>query len=161
MSATAVESLVFGELYDSVIGEIIRETKPADDALIAKIESFERDRSVSEISDNAIKALHHIPEAHSVVDKLRFCVAFLARIADHFDGDSLSADSLLTMVCKHICVAKVPHLNAEIAFMEEFARDDQLLRGKEGYALVTLQASLHFLNASKDFEKDIFHEDDL
>lgn len=161
MSATAVESLVFGELYDSVIGEIIREMKPADDALIAKIESFERDRSVSEISDDALKALHHIPEAHSVVDKLRLCVAFLERIADHFDGDSLSADSLLTMVCKHICVAKVPHLNAEIAFMEEFARDDQLLRGKEGYALVTLQASLHFLNASKDFEKDIFHEDDL
>jgi Vacuolar sorting protein 9 (VPS9) domain len=160
MSATAVESLVFGELYDSVICEIIREMKAADDALIAKIESFERDHSVSDISDGAIKALHQIPEAHSVVDKLRFCVAFLERIADHFDGGNLSADSLLKMVCQHICVAKVPNLNAEIAFMEEFARDDQLLRGKEGYALVTLQASLHFLNASKDFEKDIFHEDD-
>ena len=160
MSATAVESLVFGELYDSVICEIIREMKVADDALIAKIETFERDHSVSDISDGAVKALHQIPEAHSVVDKLRFCVAFLERIADHFDGGNLSADSLLKMVCQHICVAKVPNLNAEIAFMEEFARDDQLLRGKEGYALVTLQASLHFLNASKDFEKDIFHEDD-
>jgi Vacuolar sorting protein 9 (VPS9) domain len=39
-----------------------------------------------------------------------------------------------------------PELNGQIAFLEEFARDEQLLRGREGYALVTLQASLHFLN---------------
>ena len=51
-------------------------------------------------------------------------------------------------------------INSQIAFLEEFARDEQLLRGKEGYALVTLQASLHFLNASEDFESDIFGHDD-
>ena len=38
----------------------------------------------------------------------------------------------------------------------EFARDEQLLRGKEGYSLVTLQAALHYLNSSNDFEQDIF-----
>eukprot|EP00797_Seminavis_robusta_P037099 Sro969_g226270.2 (122) ;mRNA; r:32229-32594 len=51
------------------------------------------------------------------------------------------------------------YINAEVAFLEEFARDEQLLRGKEGYALVTLQASLHFLNMSNDFERDIFGQD--
>jgi hypothetical protein len=38
----------------------------------------------------------------------------------------------------------------------EFARDEQLLRGREGYALVTLQAALHYLNSSNDFGVDIF-----
>jgi hypothetical protein len=64
------------------------------------------------------------------------------------------------MVCQHIIAAKVPNMNAEILFLEEFARDEQLLRGKEGYALVTLQASLHFLNTSTDFDTDIFGQDE-
>ena len=38
----------------------------------------------------------------------------------------------------------------------EFARDEQLLRGREGYSLVTLQAALHYLNSSSNFESDIF-----
>ena len=69
-------------------------------------------------------------------------------------------DSLLEMVCQHIIAAKVPSLNAEIVFLEEFARDEQLLRGKEGYALVTLQASLHFLNTSTNFGRDIFGDEE-
>jgi hypothetical protein len=56
------------------------------------------------------------------------------------------------MVCQHLIVAKVPNLNAEISFLQEFAHDDQLLRGKEGYALVTLQASLHFMNVCPNFD---------
>ena len=62
----------------------------------------------------------------------------------------MGADSLLKMVCQHILVSNIHDLgiNSQIAFLEEFARDEQLLRGREGYALVTLQASLHFLNCS-------------
>ncbi len=62
------------------------------------------------------------------------------------------------MACQHIVAAKVPNLNAEVAFLEEFARDEQLLRGREGYALVTLQASTHFLNLSDNLGDDIFAE---
>jgi hypothetical protein len=40
-----------------------------------------------------------------------------------------------------------------------FCRIARLLRGREGYALVTLQAALHFLNMSQDVEKDIFWQD--
>jgi len=194
MSATAVEGLVFGELYDSVFEEIIDETRAMDAALLEKISQFELDqqeqwqrdqRTVSSslnnetnsldipsptdggeikpfwnhyISDDALHALCMIPEAHSAVDKLEFCVQFLELISVHFSSFAskssvLSADSLLKMVCQHIIAAKVPNINAEIAFLEEFARDVQLLRGKEGYALVTMQASLHFLNASSDFKR--------
>uniref|UniRef100_A0A7S1ZCF1 VPS9 domain-containing protein n=1 Tax=Ditylum brightwellii TaxID=49249 RepID=A0A7S1ZCF1_9STRA len=72
----------------------------------------------------------------------------------------IGADSLLKMVCEHIIVAKVSTLNAELSFLEEFSTDEQMLHGKEGYSLATLQAALHFLNASNDFDNDIFQNED-
>lgn len=175
MSATAVEGLVFGELYDSVFEEIVDETSERDKALMDKIHDFDEahgspsnKNSCSNrtmISQPAVDALLMLPEAHSAVDKLRYCVHFLELVSVHFSlmskkGSALSADSLLKMVCQHIIAAKVPSLNAEIVFLEEFARDEQLLRGKEGYALVTLQASLHFLNSSTNFVRDIFGDEE-
>ena len=184
MSATAVEALVFGEVYDSVFEEIAEETHDCDSALMEKIRVFDQEHefvpeggskkaesgySNGLISQPAVDALLLLTEAHSVADKLRYCVEFLELISVHFtenaknrlDGkvSSLSADSLLKMVCQHIIAAKVPNINAEILFLEEFARDEQLLRGKEGYALVTLQAALHFLNTSTSFDEDIFGQD--
>lgn len=165
MAATAVESLVFGKLYKSVLEEILDETRTVDQALIEKIMDFDKDHpngpNWDEISDLALSTLAEVPQAETPVDKLRYFVAFLEHVSTHFSESSkknkaIGADSLLKMVCQHLLVAKVPYLNAEITFLEEFARDERLLQGKEGYALVTLQASLHFLNASSDFDKDIF-----
>jgi hypothetical protein len=174
MSATAVEGLVFGELYDSVFEEIVEETSGRDKALMDKMREFDEAHATmskhengysNAISRAAVDALLMLPEAHSAVDKLRYCVQFLELISAHFssmskNGSALSADSLLKMVCQHIIAAKVPCLNGEIVFLEEFARDEQLLRGKEGYALVTLQASLHFLNTSTNFDHDIFGDEE-
>jgi len=205
LTASAVESLVFGELYDTVFEEICEETARKDDALMTKMYEFEsehqsrRKACMEELSEShggdgngdgggdnhdeadfvdcvefpiadenisvdALEALLSMSDAKSSVDKLAFCVKFLEAISVHFDqaaggGKVVSADYLLKMVCEHIIVAKVQCLNAELAFLEEFARDEQLLRGKEGYSLVTLQASLHFLNASKDFDADIFKDE--
>ena len=146
-----------------------------DNAMLGKIADFERLQGKSEdgrdgyrrcVSEPALSTLHQLPLAHSAVDKLRYCVEFLEKISDFFSSNvennkrSMGADSLLKMVCQHIIVAKVFAMNAQVCFLEEFARDEQLLRGKEGYALVTLQASLHFLNASTDFESDIFGQED-
>ena len=197
LTASSVESLVFGELYDSVFEEICEETAQKDDALMTKMYEIESEHQArrkarmeelsnsrggatddedefvdcvefpiadENISVDALEALLSMSDAKSSVDKLEFCVKFLEAISVHFDqaaggGKAVSADYLLKMVCEHIIVAKVPRLNAELAFLEEFARDEQLLRGKEGYSLVTLQASLHFLNASKDFDGDIFKDE--
>jgi hypothetical protein len=167
MSATAVEGLVFGELYVSVFEEILEETRTVDEALMDKLSKFanrnadglERD----DISQKALNTLALIPESRSPVDKLRYCVNFLEHVSEHFSSPNkkaMGADSLLKMVCLHLVVANVPYMNSEVAFLEEFARDERLLQGKEGYALVTLQASLHFLNASNNFETDIFFVDD-
>lgn len=168
MSATAVEGLVFGELYDSVFEEILEETRHVDEALAEKLSRFANGKKnelvvLDDISKKALKTLTQIPEAHAPVEKLSFCVSFLEHLSDHCSAPNkkaMGADSLLKMVCLHLVVANVPHMNAEVAFLEEFARDERLLQGKEGYALVTLQASLHFLNASNDFENDIFFVDD-
>ena len=54
----------------------------------------------------------------------------------------------------------MPNLNAECIFLEEFARDQQLLQGKEGYALVIMQATLGFLNASQNLVENVFIGDD-
>jgi len=163
MSATAVENLVFGELYRSVFDEIEEETREVDERLIYKIMEFDKlhqEPNWEDISSDALQALAMIPQAHSAGEKLRCAVMFLQHISEHVSSPdnyhTSDADSLLKMVCQHLVFAKVPHINAEISFIEEFARDEQLLRGKEGYALVTLQASLHFLNASKDLDKEMF-----
>ena len=175
LTASAVEALVFGEIYGLIIEEIEADYEEQDNALLEKIAEFERIQAKSDGDDNdyktcvsepALSALHQLPQSHSAVDKLRCCVNFLERISDFYstcavdNKYSMGADSLLKMVCQHILVAKVFGINAQIAFLEEFARDEQLLRGKEGYTLVTLQASLHFLNASNNFEKDIFVVED-
>ncbi len=175
LTAAAVESLVFGELYDLVLEEIVNEEKAADELLLEKIGVVENNcsdgagplkESLKHLSQPAIQTLQLLPQAHSAVEKLRVCVHFLDCIAQHFaaspspEEDYMGADSLLRMACQHIVAAKVPNLNAEIAFVEEFARDEQLLCGKEGYALVTLQASTHFLNLSDNLCNDVFAEAD-
>ncbi len=160
LSASAVESLVFGEVYDLVFDEIKNETKQNDDLFIEKILSARIDSSAADfVCDEAINALQSLPKQHSVSEKLTCCVKLLESISGQGEMQNMSADSLLRIVCQHIIIANVNHLNAECLFLEEFARDEQLLRGREGYALVTLQATLHFLNMSSDLRNDVFEDE--
>lgn len=112
-------------------------------------------------SERAINALRSIPTHRSVSAKLECCVNILEAIfsssSDSNTGSStttaskeMGADWLLESVCKHIIYANVPNLDAELLFLEEFASDRQLLRGIEGYSLITMLASLNFLNAAND-----------
>jgi len=157
LSASAVESLVFGEVYDLVFDEIIEETKQKDKELSDKIVSAKINPSLADfISCNAMNALKLLPEQHSVAEKLTCCVRLLESISEQGEMQDMSADSLLRIVCQHIVIANVQNLNAECLFLEEFASDEQLLHGREGYALVTLQASLHFLNVCSDLISDVF-----
>jgi len=175
LTASAVEVLIFGELYDDCFGEIIIETEDKDDSLLAKVcelqkkcddceyennvtpldEDSETNNEVSSsISHLAIGALQCLPQAHTPTDKLLHCVEFLEYVSEHFSslyqGKCIDADELLIMVCQHVIAAKLNHLHAEVAFIDEFSRDEQLLSGKEGYALITLQASLHYLDSIDD-----------
>jgi hypothetical protein len=182
LTATAVEGLVFGQLYDSVWVEIVAETAVHDASLIEKIRAFRQELLIRDysgdattilntrVSEAALDALRMFPQYHSPVDKLHYCVRFLECISDYFSSCSVSicAESLLKMVCQHIIVflsqetndSAPRNIHAQVAFLEEFARDEHLLRGREGYSLVTLQAALHFLGMSDDLELDIFDNDE-
>ena len=181
MSATAVEILVFGELYDDVFLEIKQQTKEQDENLLMKVEKLCCESGESKatqdagaeisVSQSAIAALGLLPEAHTPADKLVRCVEFLECVSAHFssifkgkDGSCgendmhrcIDADTLLKMVCQHIVAARVKHLHAEVVFIEEFSRDEQFFRGKEGYALITLQASLHYLDSLDVLDSDMY-----
>ena len=162
LSAMAVETIVFGELYNHVMEEIKIETNEKDRTLTDKISALSDKAHAlginlyDHISMDAIKSIEMLPFYHSVEEKLRCCVELLECVSNAGSNSNMGADFLLTLICQHLAVAAVPYLNAECAFLEEFAKDEQLLQGKEGYALVTIQASLHFLNASKDTVQDLF-----
>jgi Mu-like prophage protein len=162
LSAMAVETLVFGEIYDAVFEEIREETRQQDKKLeeqFSRLTDESKTKGIdvqAHISHDAIKSIKRLPLYHAVGDKLRCCVELLEFVSRLGTNQNMGADFLLTLVCQHLAVASIPHLNAECAFLEEFAKDEQLLRGKEGYALVTIQASIHFLNASEDIIQDVF-----
>lgn len=167
ISAAAVETLVFGELYDIVFAEIVSETADLDQKLSEKFTKVQNEalRLTLDIdrfiSTEAIIAIQLLPSYHSVEEKLRCCVQLLEFVSNQGSLASMGADTLLKLVCQHLVRAYVPHLNAECIFLEEFASDGQLLQGKEGYALVTIQASLHFLNSTSDdvLLNDVFGDD--
>jgi len=171
ISASCVESLVLSEVYDIVFEEITCQTREDDQKLEGKIQSYHQslnnplnifnfmqnrnENSCSSSNDGggeirlceeAIEALQSLPTHRTVQTKLQCCADILKAISDHGMKSNISADRLLESVCHHIVHARVPHLNAECLFLEEFATDDQLVRGLEGYALITLLASLSYLN---------------
>lgn len=166
VTAANVESLVFGQLYDSVMEEIVEETSDRDVELWSKISDVQQETGhcvakllEGSVSDKAIQALQMLPKSHSATEKLHFLVVFLDCVSQHImetEGTNCSADSLLKAVCQHVL-----YLNsnirsyAEMAFLEEFSRDEALRRGREGYALVTLQACLGFLQVTNDIKQTV------
>ena len=64
-------------------------------------------------------------------------------------GAAVTADVLLPRAVACVAEAKVPHLRAELAYVDAFARDDVLL-GAEGYALTTLSCALDVLADGDD-----------
>ena len=170
MSALAVETIVFGELYNHVMEEInndpaVYEKDRALDGQFSRLRIEAEAAGISNvharISDEALRSIKMMPQHHSVQQKLKCCVELLEHVSRLGAEASMGADFLLTLVCQHLALAHVPKLNAECSFLEEFATDQQLLQGKEGYALlVTIQACVHFLNASQNLVEDVFQNDD-
>lgn len=168
MSACAVEVLVFGEMYDGVYQEMLQETDEQYKNLLLKVQELHSDcrseysggntKNESDLSESAISSLKMMSEAHTSVDKLFYAVQFLESVSAYFSATSegnMDADALLKTVCQHIIAISQINLYAEVAFIENFSRDEQLLRGKEGYALITLQASLHYLSEVQELDRDL------
>ena len=109
---------------------------------------------LSKVSQPAINAMLYLTSrCRTAVDKLDMCLVALDEICK---GRALSADSVLSEFIKLVVVIlkgsdEVPseeiHFHADLKIIEEFCRDE-LLRGKEGYALAIFQSSLMFLDAT-------------
>ncbi|KAL7552853.1 hypothetical protein ACHAWF_016101 [Thalassiosira exigua] len=147
LCASAVEVLVFAELYDDAFGEKVQTKEEKDECLLGEV-------NMPSVSQSAIAALNALPQARTPTDKVERIVKFLEHVSDHFsalfEGRHVDADTLLNMVCQHVVAANVRHFHAEVAFIEEFSGDKRLMSGKEGYALTTLQASIHYLDSLKE-----------
>ena len=77
------------------------------------------------------------------------CLVFALEALGEADGAAdVTADVLLPRAAACVAEARVPHLHAELAFVEAFARDGFL--GVEGYALATLRSALIMLAAPED-----------
>ena len=85
-------------------------------------------------------------DAHAKLRALVFC---LEALGDSDEGPLVTADVLLPRAVACVAEAKVPHLRAELAYVDAFARDDVLL-GAEGYALTTLSCALDVLADGDD-----------
>lgn len=107
------------------------------------------------LSTRAIKALRAMRSACTAHDKLRCAVAALEAAGEMEGGRSgeaaamLTADELLPTVCAHLIEARVPHLHAQLAFVSAFGREETCY-GREGYALVTLEAALKIVMRPED-----------
>ena len=89
----AAEMLVFGELYDSVYGEISHECREADGSLLEKMGTYEmstggRGTGVrgEDVSIEALGALLGMGEARCPSDKLALCAEFVEGVSQHLCG---------------------------------------------------------------------------
>jgi hypothetical protein len=130
LTACAVETLIFVELYDDCFSEIIAQMEEKDENLVAKMKALKKKcsstgehttvsvdnnknvmhddmivPSTTTVSQLAIVALQSLPTAHTPTEKLVYCVEFLECISIHFSttyrGKCIDADTMLLMVCQH------------------------------------------------------------
>ena len=103
----------------------------------------------STLFDSCAAALAKIGAGRDAHAKLRALVFCLEALGDSDEGPLVTADVLLPRAVACVAEAKVPHLRAELAYVDAFARDDVLL-GAEGYALTTLSCALDVLADGDD-----------
>ena len=164
LTLSAVEIFVLMHIYELVMDEIRWDKSKEDANLTAKlqemtpaIEHFEQHSN--HLSREAIDALKMLPKFRSSLEKVKCCASLVDHISEQFaaavGSHVMSADQLLKLVSQHLMVAQIPFLNTELAFLDSFAEDERYARGMEGYALVTVQAAVHYLNECPDLECDL------
>jgi hypothetical protein len=97
-------------------------------------------------SADALQALRALPQFTTCYDKLLCLVEVMELVSKSLEGGSeATADILLISLCKHLIWAEIPQLHAELYFVEQFAREDYWLVGREGYALTSIEAAVTVL----------------
>ena len=144
----AADAAVLGDVYDHVFTALVVRHEARDDAVAAALACRRAAAPAAAAAGDdpaaarAADALRGVVEGRSAHAKLRAVVFALEALAEARAGEAdVSADALLPRAAACVAAADVPHLHAELAFMENFATDESFL-GVEGYALTTLRCAL-------------------
>eukprot|EP00752_Nemacystus_decipiens_P005127 g4652.t1 len=128
-----------------------------------------------------MSALRATGAARTGRDKLGFLVQAVEAASDALP-EQPTTDALIFSVCRHLAAATsvdvdaagdeisgvggggdgggdaqaaLPRPHAEVAFVEQFMRDESWVMGKEGYVLTTVIAALHVLS-DRNMSQDVF-----
>lgn len=167
-AVNCIDQRVFLETYGPVYGRIASgQARDRDATLARRVEREERSRLVAgrpslvaECWPEVLGALRAADAARTGRDKLEFLVQAVERISEALPATA-STDTLLWSLCRHLSAATIrsgaaggraggssapmPRPHAEVAFVEQFVRDESWLMGKQGYVLTTVDAALHVL----------------
>lgn len=168
-AVNCIDQRVFAETYGPVYGRIASGQAGERDATLARRVRREelartatgRPSLTAVCFPQALAALRAVGAARTGRDKLGFFVQAVERISEALPAKA-TTDALLWSLCRHLAAAVVtagvvvggmeqsgrvdlsrPH--AEVAFVEQFVRDESWLMGKQGYVLTTVDAALHVL----------------
>ncbi|CAM9546471.1 unnamed protein product [Ectocarpus sp. 12 AP-2014] len=181
-AVNCIDQRVFSETYGPVFGRIAssRAARDGDASLARRVEREERSRAaagrpplLSTCRPEVLSALRAAGSARTGRDKLGFLVRAAERVSDALPAEQRTTDALIFSVCRHLAAATtvavvaggggdddaqaaaLPRPHAEVAFVEQFMRDESWVMGKEGYVLTTVIAALHVLN-NPELSDDIF-----
>lgn len=167
-AVNCIDQRVFSETYGPVYGRVASgQARDRDATLARRVEREERTRMacgrpslVAECWPEVLAAFRAAGAARTGRDKLGFLVQAVERISEALPAKA-STDTLLWSLCRHLSAATIsvgavgdrvggssapmPRPHAEVAFVEQFVRDESWLMGKQGYVLTTVDAALHVL----------------
>lgn len=172
-AVNCIDQRVFSETYGPVYSRIASgQARERDATLAHRVRREERSRIASGRSSLtgacqpiALSALRAAGNARTGRDKLGFLVQAVERISEALPAKA-TTDTLLWSLCRHLAAATLsggagaatgrtgsgsgdrapmPRPHAEVAFVEQFVRDESWLMGKQGYVLTTVDAALHVL----------------
>lgn len=174
-AVNCIDQRVFTETYGPVYGRIATGQAHERDATLARrVRRDARARMdtgrptlVAMCQPQALTALRAAGAARTGRDKLGCLVQAVEEISEALPAQA-TTDTLLWSLCRHMAAATIstadateavemveaesfdttaplPRPHAEVAFVEQFMRDESWLMGKQGYVLTTVGAALHVL----------------
>lgn len=170
-AVNCIDQRVFSKTYGPVYGCIASGQALKRDAELLQLAQRDEQARTTEgrpklatmCRPQVLAALSAAGAARTGRDKLRFLVEAVEKVSEALPPTA-TTDTLLWSLCRHLAAATVvtagvdiegtkgkgdgvplrrPH--AEVAFVEQFMRDESWLMGKQGYVLTTVDAALHVL----------------
>ncbi|CAM9523729.1 unnamed protein product [Choristocarpus tenellus] len=154
-AVNAVDRRVFAECYDAVFNHVAAQQRAQDKSLSTRLRREATTRRATGLQPfselccpQALVSLRAMGRAQTSFDKLGCLVRAVEDMIQELPGgpEAVTADDLLWSLCVHLAAGPVALPHAEVAFIEQFVRDEYWLLGREGYVLTSVEAAMHILH---------------